>query len=345
MIKKTLLLIDNYDSFTYNLYDYFRQLGAACEVIRNDAMPLEAFVAKEFDALVLSPGPGIPQNAGLMMPLIAHFHDKKPILGICLGHQGIGEFFGAKLQKATLPVHGKTSRMQHKGHFLFEGLPTTFEVMRYHSLLLKNIEHTPLQPLAKTDTGEIMALAHETLPIVGIQFHPESILTQHGIDILRNWLNHIPPKLQIRLLEAAEIKAGYELIKASFLEFNTAELGEGGQEKILAKAINETYMEKRFARGASFLAAFLDGQMAGVAEMTTKHHLRLLYIKGKFHRKGLGKCLIDELIRIAKNNGAELLTVNAAPSALPFYQKYGFEETDGLQDMDGVRFVPMKLIF
>ncbi len=345
MKEKTLLLIDNYDSFTYNLYDYFRQLGATCEVIRNDALSLGEFTAKEFDALVLSPGPGIPENAGLMMSLIAHFHNKKPILGICLGHQGIGEFFGAKLKKAKLPMHGKTSRIQHNGDSLFEGLPEAFEVMRYHSLLLENIENTPLHPLAKTDEGEIMALAHETLPIIGIQFHPESILTQHGIDILRNWLNHIPPKFQIRLLKATEIKTAYELIKASFLEFNTAELGEGGQEKILAKAINETHMEKRFARGTYFLAAFLDGEMAGVAEMTTKYHLRLLYIKGMFHRKGLGKCLVDELIRMAKDNGAEFLTVNAALSALPFYQKYGFTETDELQDLDGVRFVPMQFVF
>jgi anthranilate synthase/aminodeoxychorismate synthase-like glutamine amidotransferase len=187
----TILLIDNYDSFTYILYDYFLQLGADCAVIRNDELPFDEVLKLNFDALVLSPGPKKPEDAGLMPEIIAYFHNKKPILGICLGHQGIGEFFGAKLTKAKLPVHGKTSTLYHQNHDLFKGLPDHFEVMRYHSLLLKNIENTDFEEIASTSTGEVMAMVHKKLPIIGVQFHPESILTEHGLQMLKNWLETI----------------------------------------------------------------------------------------------------------------------------------------------------------
>ena len=187
-ITRRILLVDNYDSFTYILYDYFLQLGVDCIVIRNDELSFDQILKLEFDALVLSPGPKRPEDAGLMPELIAYFHDKKPILGICLGHQGIGEFFGAKLIKAKLPVHGKTSTLFHHNHDLFKGLPDHFEVMRYHSLVLKNIEVTDLEEIATTSSGEAMAIAHKKLPIIGVQFHPESILTEHGLQMLKNWL-------------------------------------------------------------------------------------------------------------------------------------------------------------
>ncbi|MEO1517623.1 MAG: aminodeoxychorismate/anthranilate synthase component II [Bacteroidota bacterium] len=186
--NKRILLIDNYDSFTYNLWDYFLQLDTDCQVVRNDAWPLEQYLQTDFDALVLSPGPKTPAEAGHLMSLIQYFHQRKPILGICLGHQGIGEFFGAQLTKASLPVHGKTSTLLCEDHPLFHQLPKHFEVMRYHSLLLKQLDQTPLQAIAHTPEGEIMALAHRQLPIYGFQFHPESILTQYGLELLRNWL-------------------------------------------------------------------------------------------------------------------------------------------------------------
>lgn len=185
-----ILLLDNYDSFTYNLYDYLLQAGAQCQVLRNDACSLEEFERLDFDALVLSPGPERPAGAGLMLPLIAQFFDKKPILGICLGHQALGEFFGANLVKAQLPMHGKTSQITHSGHPLFVDLPTQFAVMRYHSLLLESLEGTPLHSIAQTAEGEIMALAHETLPLLGVQFHPESILTEWGLELLKNWVKN-----------------------------------------------------------------------------------------------------------------------------------------------------------
>ena len=183
-----VLLLDNYDSFTYNLCDYLWQTGAECQVLRNDACSLDEFEALDFDALVLSPGPERPANAGLMMPLIARLFDKKPILGICLGHQALGEFFGARLIQARLPMHGKTSLITHQEHPLFGGLPSQFAVMRYHSLLLESLEGTSLRAIAHTQEGEIMALAHPSLPLLGVQFHPESVLTEWGLELLKNWV-------------------------------------------------------------------------------------------------------------------------------------------------------------
>ena len=187
-----VLLLDNYDSFTYNLYDYLLQAGAECQVVRNDALPLDAFEGLDFEAIVLSPGPKRPTDAGLMMALIERWHQRVPMLGICLGHQAMGDFFGAKLVKAALPMHGKTSEIQHRGgHPLFADIPQRFGVMRYHSLLLHSLDGCPLAVLAATDEGEIMALAHHSLPLVGVQFHPESVLTQHGLQLVDNWVRMV----------------------------------------------------------------------------------------------------------------------------------------------------------
>lgn len=190
MEKPTILLIDNYDSFTYNLYDYFLQLGVSCLVLRNDESTLADIRNLNFDALVFSPGPQKPKDAGLLMDVLNEYHDRLPILGICLGHQAIGEYFGATLTKAALPVHGKANTITHQNHPLFHDLPSQFKVMRYHSLILEHIAASPLQEIAQTEAGEIMAIAHPLLPICGVQFHPESILTEHGLAMLENWLAH-----------------------------------------------------------------------------------------------------------------------------------------------------------
>ena len=189
--KIDILLVDNYDSFTYNLYDYWLRLGVSCKVIRNNEISFEAFQQIDFRGLVLSPGPKKPKDAGLLMDLIDYFHDKKPIFGICLGHQGIGEYFGATLLKSSIPVHGKTSVIHHRQHSIFKALPSSFEVMRYHSLELQQFDNTDLEVIATTPDDIVMAIAHQYLPIHGVQFHPESILTQYGLEMMDNWLKAV----------------------------------------------------------------------------------------------------------------------------------------------------------
>ncbi|MBK7149907.1 MAG: aminodeoxychorismate/anthranilate synthase component II [Bacteroidetes bacterium] len=186
-----VLLLDNYDSFTYNLRDYVLQCGCECMVIRNDEKTLQQISTLPFKALILSPGPKTPNEAGVTMELIEKYHTRIPILGICLGHQALGLFFGASLEKALQPMHGKTSLISTQSHPIFRYLPAQFQVMRYHSLILKKLENTPLRVIAQTQQGEIMGIAHETLPLTGLQFHPESILTEHGLSMIQNWVDTI----------------------------------------------------------------------------------------------------------------------------------------------------------
>lgn len=185
-----LLLLDNFDSFTFTLADYLRQLGAEVLVRRNDT-PLAEIQALAVDGVVLSPGPGVPAAAGVMPALIEACHQRVPMLGVCLGHQALGEFFGASVVRAAQPMHGKTSDIQHQGgRCLFAGLPSSFVVTRYHSLVLQQPLPATLEPLAHTAdaAAELMAFRHRSLPLYGVQFHPEALLTEHGLAILANWL-------------------------------------------------------------------------------------------------------------------------------------------------------------
>ncbi len=185
-----LLLIDNFDSFTYNLVQYFGELGAEQEVYRNDAITPEEALAREPDAVVISPGPCDPDKAGVSPAVIEAFAGKKPLLGVCLGHQCIGQHFGGKIIRAERLMHGKTSPIHHNEGELFTGLPNPFEATRYHSLILEK-ETLPdcLKITAETSEGEIMAIRHMNLPMWGVQFHPESLATQEGIKILKNFLD------------------------------------------------------------------------------------------------------------------------------------------------------------
>ena len=180
-----ILLIDNYDSFTYNLVDYFQQLKVECKVVKNDE-PSENYLSGKVDAVVISPGPGVPQSAGNIMKTINQIYNKLPMLGICLGHQAICEYFGAKLERAIKPMHGKVSKIHCKQDYIFNGLPEYFNVVRYHSLVCKDIP-VDLNVIALTEENEIMAVKHKNLPIWGIQFHPEAVLTEHGLKLLENW--------------------------------------------------------------------------------------------------------------------------------------------------------------
>ncbi|MDO8703866.1 MAG: aminodeoxychorismate/anthranilate synthase component II [Sulfuricaulis sp.] len=184
-----LLMIDNYDSFTYNLVQYLGELGEDVRVYRNDQITVPEIEKLKPDRIVISPGPRTPNEAGVSVETIQKLGGKFPILGVCLGHQSIGQAYGGKIVRAKQLMHGKTSMIHHKGQGVFQGLPDPFEATRYHSLVIER-ESIPevLEVTAWTDDGEIMGVRHKTLPVEGVQFHPESILTQHGHELLANFL-------------------------------------------------------------------------------------------------------------------------------------------------------------
>ncbi len=184
-----LLVIDNYDSFTFNLVQYFGQRGVEQKVVRNNEITPEQALALDPDRVLISPGPCSPTEAGVSLDIIRVFAGRKPILGVCLGHQSIGHFFGGRVVRAERLMHGKTSPIRHHGTDLFKGMPNPFDATRYHSLLVERATFPKvLEITAETAEGEIMGLRHKTLPIWGVQFHPESIATERGMDILVNFL-------------------------------------------------------------------------------------------------------------------------------------------------------------
>ena len=184
-----ILLIDNYDSFTFNLVHFLGDLGATCVVKRNDALTVAEALALQPEAIVLSPGPCTPNEAGICLDLIPAAAGRVPLLGVCLGHQAIGQAYGGKVIRAPAPVHGKTSPIHHHGTDLFAGLADPFTAARYHSLIVERDSlPEPLQITATTDDGLIMGLRHHALPVFGVQFHPESILTLEGKRLLENFL-------------------------------------------------------------------------------------------------------------------------------------------------------------
>ena len=187
-----LLMIDNYDSFTYNLVQYFGELGQEVKTFRNDKISIEEIRKLDPKYIVISPGPCTPKESGISMQVIDSFKEKKPILGVCLGHQAIGAVFGANIIKAKELMHGKTSKINHKGNFLFEGMPQNFIATRYHSLVIE--EKTLSKDFivnARTEDGSIMGIQHCELNVSGVQFHPESIMTEDGKKLLSNFLNTI----------------------------------------------------------------------------------------------------------------------------------------------------------
>jgi para-aminobenzoate synthetase component II len=186
-----LLVVDNYDSFTYNLVQYFGEMGAEMRVVMNDEMSVDEIESEiRPERIVISPGPGTPDDAGVSLRVVERFAGKVPILGVCLGHQAIGQFYGGKVVRAPVPVHGKPVRIEHDGKTIFEDIPNGFDAGRYHSLIVER-DSLPecLEISAESRDGLIMALRHRELPIEGVQFHPESILTEHGKKLLRNFLS------------------------------------------------------------------------------------------------------------------------------------------------------------
>jgi para-aminobenzoate synthetase component II len=189
-----ILVIDNYDSFVFNLVQYLQQLGAECTVVRNDEV--QAADAQNYDGVLISPGPGTPEEAGVSVAMIAYCAENSiPLFGVCLGHQAIGVAFGATVSRAPELLHGKTSLVHHNGTGVFKDLPTPFTATRYHSLAVEaGTISGELEITGKTDTGVVMSMRHKTLPIEGVQFHPESVLTEHGHLMLANWLTECGDK-------------------------------------------------------------------------------------------------------------------------------------------------------
>jgi len=184
-----LLVIDNYDSFTYNLVQYLGELGAEMRVVRNDEVTLDEVEAMQPERVLISPGPGTPDTAGISLGVIERFAARLPILGVCLGHQAIGKYFGGKVVRAPEPVHGKPVEIIHDGRTIFGEIPNNFEAGRYHSLIVERDSFPQeLEISAESPDGLVMGLRHRELPIEGVQFHPESILTEHGKKLLKNFL-------------------------------------------------------------------------------------------------------------------------------------------------------------
>lgn len=189
-----ILVVDNYDSFVFNLVQYLQQLGAECTVLRNDEV--QASAASEYDGVLISPGPGTPEEAGVSIAMIKYCAENKiPLFGVCLGHQAIGVAFGATVSRAPELLHGKTSQVHHTGVGVFNSIPTPFTATRYHSLAVEPATISKdLEVTGKTESGVVMSMRHKTLPIEGVQFHPESVLTEHGHLMLANWLTQCGDK-------------------------------------------------------------------------------------------------------------------------------------------------------
>jgi anthranilate synthase/aminodeoxychorismate synthase-like glutamine amidotransferase len=188
-----ILVVDNHDSFTFNLVQLLAELGAVVEVRRNHEIDLAGIDALAPEGVLLSPGPGAPEGAGVTLPLLRAFAGRVPIFGVCLGQQAIGQVFGGMVVRARAPMHGRVSLIHHAGRGVFAGIPSPFSAMRYHSLVVARAGlPSELEVTAWTDEGEIMGLRHRTLPVEGVQFHPESFLSEHGADLLRGFLRALP---------------------------------------------------------------------------------------------------------------------------------------------------------
>lgn len=191
-VSKHVVVIDNYDSFTYNLVQYIESLGGTTKVYLNDRATVAEIDAQGPHGILLSPGPGTPDDAGVTLEVISTLGSSRPILGVCLGHQSIGQCFGGKVIRAPRLMHGKTSLVEHDGRRIFSAMPNPFEATRYHSLMVEESSMPDcLEISARTTDGEIMGLRHKSLPIEGVQFHPESFLTQQGTRLISNWLNSL----------------------------------------------------------------------------------------------------------------------------------------------------------
>jgi anthranilate synthase/aminodeoxychorismate synthase-like glutamine amidotransferase len=318
-----IAVIDNYDSFTYNLVQYLGELGAELEVFRNDAITVEELDALAPTHIVISPGPGTPDDGGISKEVIRQLGPRLPILGVCLGHQCIGEVFGGRVVRAPRLMHGKTSLIQHYGTGLFLGLPKPFEATRYHSLIVEEPLPDVLKATAFTKEGELMGLQHRAYPIFGVQFHPESILTPHGKQILSNFL--AVPSIAIAQATVEDAEEVLTLQKRAFrIE---AERYDDYTLPPLTQTLEE--IKADFTQ-QHVLKATLKGEIIGSvrahAEADTCHVARLI-VHPDYHGRGIGTRLMHALeSAFGDVERFEIFTGDRSDPALHLYQKLGYEE-------------------
>jgi len=318
-----IAVIDNYDSFTYNLVQYLGELGAKLAVFRNDATTVEELDTLAPTHIVISPGPGTPDDSGISRDVIRRLGPRLPILGVCLGHQCIGEVFGGRVVRAPRLMHGKTSLIQHYGTDLFLGLPKPFEATRYHSLIVEEPLPDILKATAFTKEGELMGLRHRTYPIFGVQFHPESILTPHGKQLLTNFL--AVPSIAI---EEATVEDAEEILALQKRAFRSeAERYDNYTLPPLTQTLDE--IKADFER-QHVLKATLKGEIIGSVrahvEAGTCHVARLV-VHPDYHGRGIGTRLMHALeSAFGDVERFEIFTGDRSDPALHLYHKLGYEE-------------------
>ena len=318
-----IAVIDNYDSFTYNLVQYLGELGAELEVFRNDMITVEELDVLAPTHIVISPGPGTPDDGGISKEVIRQLGPRLPILGVCLGHQCIGEVYGGRVVRAPRLMHGKTSQIQHYGTGLFLGLPKPFEATRYHSLIVEEPLPDILKATAFTKEGELMGLRHRAYPVFGVQFHPESILTAHGKQLLSNFL--AVPSIAIKKGTVEDAEEILTLQKRAFR--SEAERYDDYTLPPLAQTLEE--IKRDFERQYVLKATLRDeiiGSVRAHEEDGTCHVARLV-VHPNYQGRGIGSRLVRAIESIFANvQRFEIFTGDRSEPALCLYRGLGYEE-------------------
>lgn len=326
-----ILIIDNYDSFTYNLYQYIGTFEPDVKVVRNDKITVEEIEKMNPDKIVLSPGPKSPREAGICVEAVKYFYDKKPVLGICLGHQSIGYAFGGEITYAKELFHGKQSVIRHTGNSVFKGIPDGIKIARYHSLAIKpDTLPSCLNILAMTSDGEIMAVEHRKFPTIGLQFHPESIYTEHGKRMIENFINEVEMPCEDMNEREVEI-AQASISDAEAIAMINYEMGFKYPANRVAAQLESLLINV----SARVFVARMDGNTIGYIHLKPRETLyevpsidvMCLAVRKNYQGRGVGLRLLKESENYAKRMGFTKVTVrfnNDFLSVFRFYEKQGF---------------------